>query len=913
MAIPEELIFPPVIIWDPYVSGLLHRTCVDCNNNVERRAWKLGQSAALEPRLVHDIDSIIVLVSSVYFCPNGHTYLTTDPRVLQLITPECVPFILLHRTGFLKSFVNKVVCLVKEGLGIVAIERFISSQRKVTEINILTQVMNCLCLPELTACKTLSTLVNPCPSNDIICKCFITEFLINQQKYNYAMSQIMATDIISFDHTFKVAANIGYLRSDGKWVTQYNSVMIVMNEGGQVMGWQFTKTTSMDEVKRLFLNIRNRIVDLEKLIIIADNCCSVKGKLSEVFGSNMAVKLDLFHAVQRVTKKLPKKHPMYKLCTDDLRLVFRKSTDLGYTRADPTADFTTILNNMDRFIRKWSECELHGSKIMNEAALKETTLLKTHIKKGCLSELPTGAGTNRNERLHQYLRPHFSHTRLGLSMALALMTILLYNYNCKVLEKKTGLVQKPIQFEHDTPTDFQFGIVDKEVQQSLWGSQKCLSGRNINTIVGNIDEISQAVELSSSLSDIITVEDIMNILEKALHLTSLVSVISTSSLLRYQFFPFMSSVGTLYFSNINASATSSTRLDSLIESWKMRRHSVNKDGNCCFVSAAIGLQHVHRNNTSLSLLLPNFNFDCTITLSEQLRSAVVTEWKTNKDCYSAFMADENDLEKEADRFQQLGFFASDLGDSVVHAIANAISMQLIVFTSQESFPVIHIPPRQIKCGEPIYLAFTSTGCGHYDAVLKRDNIQQESTASANSPDKFCTCGKNAKSSTNNCVPILTKYTTTIRCWCLRNEKKCTELCRCRSCDNQYGRQPGISQPQRKRLRYSHQIPVGKSLIFGCEQGEDMNYGRRSTLEFFVLEGVLGFLNDCQNPVDIMSTILTIYNGICDIACSFEEKLPIGKKNMEAVKTFLREHDHNLNAFAVLCNMQLKLSISATLS
>ena len=55
--------------------------------------------------------------------------------------------------------------------------------------------------------------------------------------------RIESQSLISFDHTFKVAANIGYLRDDGKWITQYNSVMIIMNEDGLVMGWQFTKTT----------------------------------------------------------------------------------------------------------------------------------------------------------------------------------------------------------------------------------------------------------------------------------------------------------------------------------------------------------------------------------------------------------------------------------------------------------------------------------------------------------------------------------------------------------------------------------------------------------------------------------------------------------------------------------------------
>ena len=58
------------------------------------------------------------------------------------------------------------------------------------------------------------------------------------------------------------------------------------------------------------MNVGRRVKDLEELVIIADNCCTIKGKLVEVFGSGVCVKLDLFHAVQRITKKLPKQHPM---------------------------------------------------------------------------------------------------------------------------------------------------------------------------------------------------------------------------------------------------------------------------------------------------------------------------------------------------------------------------------------------------------------------------------------------------------------------------------------------------------------------------------------------------------------------------------------------------------------------------
>ena len=474
------------------------------------------------------------------------------------------------------------------------------------------------------------------------------------------------------------------------------------------MGWQFTKTTSLDEVKELFLNIRNRITDLENLVIMADNCCSVKRKLSEMFGPNVAVKLDLFHAVQRLTKKLPKKHPMIRLCTDDFRLIFRTATDLGHKCMDSTADSKTILDNMDRFLTKWKECELDGWKL-----IKEADLLTVHIiNKGCLSNLPKSAGTNRNERLHRHLRPHFSHTRLGLPMALSIMTILLHQYNSRLQGKITGAVERPIQYEDMGISEFQFGIANKDVQQSLWGSSKCKCDLNYGDIISTLEDYnSQAVQLNSCVAEIITIEDLMKILQKSLHLSTLVKTIaskSASSLLRYQFFPFMSSVSTLFFGTINPGATSSLRLNDLIESWKMKRHQVKSDGNCRFLSVAIGLHDVHTNITSLNSVLPEFNFDCINTLCQQLRLAAVTEWKENKDLYFAYMTGE-DIDSEADLFKQDGFFSSTLSDSALTALANAISMQFIVFTAQESYPVVHIPPRQIKCGEPIYyLAFSNS-------------------------------------------------------------------------------------------------------------------------------------------------------------------------------------------------------------
>lgn len=73
------------------------------------------------------------------------------------------------------------------------------------------------------------------------------------------MQELIAENYISFDHTFKIASNIGFQRADKRWVTQYNSVFLIMNEVGQVIAWQLTKTTSIDEVQLLLNNLATRL------------------------------------------------------------------------------------------------------------------------------------------------------------------------------------------------------------------------------------------------------------------------------------------------------------------------------------------------------------------------------------------------------------------------------------------------------------------------------------------------------------------------------------------------------------------------------------------------------------------------------------------------------------------------------
>ena len=77
------------------------------------------------------------------------------------------------------------------------------------------------------------------PSDDLLAKCYLFKFLEDENKYRCKIQSVNTGISISFDHTFKVASNIGFLRRDGKWINQYDSAFFIFNSDGKVLSWQF--------------------------------------------------------------------------------------------------------------------------------------------------------------------------------------------------------------------------------------------------------------------------------------------------------------------------------------------------------------------------------------------------------------------------------------------------------------------------------------------------------------------------------------------------------------------------------------------------------------------------------------------------------------------------------------------------
>lgn len=219
----EDLILPYVILWNPldqysnlFKDGL---KCETCMGALQKEYWKQGQSLGNEPRLIHDVEHTVIVVVAVYQCQNGHTTSGTNPSLLQLLDSEHIPFILLHRTGFLKVLVRSMIQLISEGLTMSGIERYFKKMRQEFGANLLKQVIMELkqhnCNNELLYLSSfpLTILLNPTPSDDTVYKCIMVDFLHNSELYDSQMQQLTAQSFISLDHTFKVAANIGYKRS----------------------------------------------------------------------------------------------------------------------------------------------------------------------------------------------------------------------------------------------------------------------------------------------------------------------------------------------------------------------------------------------------------------------------------------------------------------------------------------------------------------------------------------------------------------------------------------------------------------------------------------------------------------------------------------------------------------------------
>ena len=666
-------------------------------------------------------------------------------------------------------------------------------------------------------------------------------------------------------------------------------------------------------------------------------------KLTDCFGEDVLVKLDLFHAVKRLSNAMSKKHPLFFTCLQDFRLVFRATGDNGLHRTVETPKPDAITSNLENFVSKWSSISFNGIPILNDPAMKEISNLRIHINRGCLSSIPTGFGTNRNENLHRSLNKRLSGHTLGVELAVALLGTFFHMWNSRRRGDKTHSPATQFMLSRMEPTaessDTEdqllfhetFGIGIQEERRfdgfSLGTSfVRRLANDNIADVLWKIKERKSIEEGSNNTS----VQQILQLLHDSLstmYVNTKVQALSNIHASTHQLYPCRLPNRKRY-SSID---THQGRLQHVLASFHMKRIDVPADGDCLFTSIVKYFQTQvfsgndpnhdviikHIQSKGIQPCMPNE------VIISTLRYIMVEEWLSNRSEYFPFFerSTAENYEEEAFKYLNSGVYSTALWDAMLLGLSNALCLPIIVFTSEDSWPHVTIHPRHmLENVEPVYLALLHVGPGHFSFAVpdktptyqdgERESFQNTTstttsssidTHSISATETVCRCGRGRISKDrkrHNCSPNK-RYAS--RCRCLKKENSCQPNCNCINCDNPYGQNQKVSQQssnsRRKRHRHEEQDQRRLTSIKFMELSGEHPYMRSWTeLEHHIFLKIINSLvtqdiHTLEIP-SIEKKVFTLYKDVTEYVANSEElPLPLAHKNIKQKSDSGKSHQY----------------------
>ena len=512
--------------------------------------------------------------------------------------------------------------------------------------------------------------------------------------------------------------------------------------------------------------------------IFTDTCCKWASKLADIF-PGVPVKLDLFHAIQRFTSSIHKRKQYYAEITRDYSLVFRAPTDLGEKRLDNTPDSHVLLQNIKKFEKKWQHVKYNNDEnVLNANAIKEMKNIKVHIRKGCLSGIAPGCGTNRNERLNRHLNKFLLNNKISVSLAYARCFRLFSKLKCMDTIAKNMFTSGSPSLAGDSTEEYLNDGNSHARLESFALDNACILGKgediereqsqlNINMFSeSSVMEIARNIQAllaekqKQSLSlvepdknfiehDYASVEgevevkdqtNSLNILHNAICLWrtyiqlskmfgnkvvdyETIGISNTKSELSVDFTPDKEEPVPL-----NSAPNPNPQdgaLEHIASAWGLEVVDIPGDGNCFFTAVAFHLHQLISDTSTESSIAQShlesigINREQTIpNLANFLRRLVVDEWTGPfRSEYQAFLTDAA-IEDEAQRFLTNGHYITSLGDAMPLAMANVLQLPILIFVPYSLVPFTTIFPRyNVDCIPPLLLAYENDGPGHYDALI----------------------------------------------------------------------------------------------------------------------------------------------------------------------------------------------------
>ena len=178
----EDFQQPLILLWNPNITHnkIVEdrlKKCITCGSPYTMGYWNDGSSVSKQPRIIHTIDNLVLLVSAVYICENHHRLLAHDEAVLECFSIRCaIPFVLVHRTGFARDFVTMCTSLVRGGMNFYAIESLILERRWETFLREHSRFQLHQRITQSASCERRDLSSSPlshCPSNNLLSTVFL--------------------------------------------------------------------------------------------------------------------------------------------------------------------------------------------------------------------------------------------------------------------------------------------------------------------------------------------------------------------------------------------------------------------------------------------------------------------------------------------------------------------------------------------------------------------------------------------------------------------------------------------------------------------------------------------------------------------------------------------------------------------
>ena len=744
-----EFFMPKILLWSPQEHFSIPMKCPIHQKPLRPFVWTnsvSGKKDYNEARLVYDIQGNVILVQRIYRCAEGtygHKIRSTSLDVLtslpSYIQAFC-PIELFQRSGCTKRLLQYIETQIFQG------ENFLKISEGLAHLNFqeFCRMRNIYMAMEKETNENYDSagvddfyenVLFSFPSNDQIMNLFLNLFNRNKHLYEKNMENLKAT-AMSCDHTFKISRNIGLVRkSDNKFITQFKHLFIAMNEKGEVVAWRLTTSTGFSEIEDLLNRLKLRLdkSDSKLEVICVDDCCRVRNKYHQIF-PEAEVKLDLFHACQRVVRTMPATNRLYNDAVRSFIQIFRQNDDQGDTRLKSTPGKDVIGKNLESFLQRWINVP---SSPITSSTLTEIESLRNHIGKGCLSDIPPGYGTEKNEYLHRLLNRSLitGATTISVEIAIALLTVFFYYHNQKITSSSHSCnkrIRPPVPIEaRQYPGEKHSFIGEDETMDC--SHLKVTENRDEFTLPSNVPnsgKISDGgpfVVLADRIVDVCNAAVAESILVTAKKLQEMITNIDNKNNNRS-----FNSLDLIYlssFGNVLALEDDATFDDPTINShvqilerqlagFGLCIDEVQKDGDCAFRSVIRQFRKRAKNdeliaNHEKQMRLPPDEDGATFALRQLFADEITTECcETNQ----FLCGTSQEIWRKASEFRARGVFDREIGDVVMKICANIIKIPIMVVTSNQSIPYVPFFPDDLLSSEPIYVAYHFYGAGHYDAT-----------------------------------------------------------------------------------------------------------------------------------------------------------------------------------------------------